>query len=255
MRSYVISNEKDLNSNEENNESKEQQQYRKELGNKAELCVLDDLRAKGYIAQRMPENNPGYDLVATNPSSGESFYVEVKGDSSRWSDKGVGISKRQYDEAVEKGASYYLAIVDNLSVAASSPIYIKNPISYITEYRFDSGWSDLSSNLDKVLAEEAAESILVQLQSETEDAVCKEILKYCDDMSYPFPEIGAELQDDSGRVVLENIEMLWEVERIAIFSQETSELDAIKAYQNWTVMFASEYTAVARVLRQNFGDL
>ena len=94
--------------------STEQKEYRKELGEKAELIVVEDLKTKGFDAVRMPDGNRGYDIEAKNPITGELFFVEVKGDAYAWSDKGVGISSAQYETGLEKRASFFLAVVDNL---------------------------------------------------------------------------------------------------------------------------------------------
>jgi len=82
------------------------QAARRKLGEQGELEVVDDLRAKGYEVTRMPARNEGYDLEAVNPATSEILYIEVKGDSFDWSDKGVSISSPQYHFGFKKGTSF-----------------------------------------------------------------------------------------------------------------------------------------------------
>ncbi|MFT6189001.1 MAG: Holliday junction resolvase-like predicted endonuclease [Oleispira sp.] len=252
LMSYVVPNVESSDREVDETLSEEQRNYRKKLGEKAELIVLDDLKAKGYLAQRMPENNPGYDIEARDPQTGEIIFVEVKGDSFAWSDKGVGISARQYQLASEKTNSYYLAIVDNLVSIPSAPLYIRDPVSYITEYRFDSGWSGLSTSINVIENQQSNLSVLEEMITFTDDENCKELIKYCDEMTYPLPEIGSELQDELGEVVLEDIELLWENEKIAVFITQ-DEIENLNVYlEGWKLFVASDQEKIKHALSNVF---
>jgi hypothetical protein len=254
LRSYVISDLTDDPADRDLDDTTEQAEYRKKLGEKAELIVLEDLKSKGFDAIRMPEGNPGYDIEATNSGTGELIFIEVKGDSYRWSDKGVGISTRQYETGLKQRSSFYLAVVDNLSSVPSSPHYIRDPISYITEYRFDSGWSELATPILSVQADVAAGTVLDRLLGYTEIPDCQELISYCDEMAYPFPDIGAELQGEDGSVVLEDIELLWENERIIVFVSEEQVAAAEEYRRDWRVFLAAEQRLIKSALDKTFSE-
>lgn len=199
----------------------------------------------------MPENNPGFDLVATDIVTGEILYVEVKGDSLIWSEKGAGISKRQYVEAEKCGASYLLAFVDNLAHFPSKPIYIKNPVSLITEYRFDSGWAAIAVNLKSL--SNSSEGYLNKLIELTENLVCKEIIKYCDDMSHPLPDVGAAIQNERGAIIADDIELLWELEKVIIVI-DLEQLE-FKFKDDWKVIAAYSVVEIKLLLDITFNDI
>lgn len=253
LMSYVLSDLTESNCDVDNTDSYDQSEYRKKLGEKAELIVLEDLKVKGYLAERMPANNPGYDIEAENPETGELLFIEVKGDSHGWSDKGVGISARQYHAATDKKGSYYLAVVDNLASAPSAPIYICDPVSCITEYRFDSGWAELAAPIKTVSKGTPEKSALENMLQYTDQAECHSLLKYCDQMNYPLPDIGTELQDEKGKVVLENIELLWENERVIVFIDSDSFNDAQDYRNDWHVFLAEDQEGIKTKLDEIFG--
>lgn len=254
LRSYVVSELVEPGDEDKFENTTEQKEYRKELGKKAELIVVEDLKAKGFEVVRMPEGNRGYDIEAKNPITGELFFVEVKGDAYAWSDKGVGISRAQYETGLEKRASFFLAVVDNLASVPGSPHYIKDPISYITEYRFDSGWTDLSTPMKPIQSEAPQKCVLEQLLSFTDDPDCQALVQFCDEMAYPFPDIGAELQDDCGAVVLENIELLWENEKIIVFTAEGDAAAAEKYRSSWKIFLAKEQSLIKDALDDIFAQ-
>lgn len=254
LRSYVVSDLVDVASDEDAKQSEEKNEYRRKLGEKAELIVEEDLKAKGFDVLRMPPGNSGYDIHATNPLTGELLFFEVKGDSYAWSDKGVGISKPQYHKGLKEGASFYLAVVDNLASVPSSPYYIRDPISYITEYRFDSGWSALAVSMKAVQSKSSDRSVLEQMITYTDDPNCQELLRYCNEMGYPFPDAGAELQGENGSVVVDNIELLWENERIIVFV-EPVDLAKVEDFQgDWKIFLGTEQARTRKALDLVFGE-
>jgi len=254
LMSYVVSDLESTNEGNDEASSQEQKEYRQKLGEKAELIVLEDLKSKGYLAERMPANNPGYDIEAIHPQTAEMIFVEVKGDSYSWSDKGVGISSRQYEFASAKGKSFYLAVVDNLVSTPNKPLYICDPVSYITEYRFDSGWAGLSGKIYPVESNQSKLSVLDQMLAFTDDDHCKYLLKYCDEMNYPLPEIGCELQNEAGEVVLEDIELLWENEKIIVFqTQDEVALNEVDR-DTWNIYITIERNKIAEKLDSIFNN-
>lgn len=256
LRSYVASELID-DCEPESEKTRENQELRNQLGEQAELRVLEDLQAKGYIAKRMPQNNPGYDIEVINPNTSESFYIEVKGDSYSWSDKGVGISSVQYDFASLKRGLFYLAVVENIRGSPTTIHYIRDPISYISEYRFDAGWQGLACNLKTLADRDNEEETHVRLMGLTDDPVCRKIVQFCQINNFPFPDIGMELVDENGKVVLENIELGWEQERIAVvldgdFNVEL-QVETLKSLENaWECFKSSEFDSICQYLNKVF---
>lgn len=220
MRSYVHS---DLTEDIDSKTQEEQQDFRKKLGDQGELFVLRDLELKGWKAKRMPENNPGYDIEAQNIKTGELFFVEVKGESFTWCDKGVGISSKQYQKAEKEGESFVLAIVENLRQGTPLVTYIIDPLSYITEYRFDHGWRDLSTNIQTIKTSNQDITDVERLSNLTDSEECRLIIEFCNEHEYPLPDVGLELVDDSGRVMDFELELAWEEEKMGILLSESFE--------------------------------
>jgi len=241
MVSYVVS---ELTESSDSTDNAKKQQDRKKLGDLAEQIVCDDLSAKGYSVKRMPENNKGYDIEAINPENGELYYIEVKGDAYQWSDRGVGISTSQYQYAIEKQLSFYLAVVDNLLSIPSKPVYIRDPASCITEYRFDHKWSQLATDLKTVETSLTVDDVVKELVALTDSDLCKYLINYCDENKYPFPDIGVELTNDMGEVIYEGIELAWEREKVAVVLDE-DDIDGISGIADgWKVFLASKDVAL-----------
>jgi len=225
-----------------------QPHYRKELGDEGELLVLRDLETKGWDVRRMPTNNPGYDIEATNTNSGEIIYVEVKGESWTWCDKGVGISSKQYQTASDNQESFVLAIVENLRQPPQAITYLKDPVSYITEYRFDDGWRELASNISIFDQVDSSEPIHLQLCSHTDSETCKKLIMYCHERDYPLPEVGVELIDETGRVNGVECELAWEDEKIGVIISGIN----IEPIEGWDTYTQDEMSEVERYLDEKF---
>ncbi len=249
MRSYVYS---ELTEDIDSKTAEEQQNFRKELGEKGELIVLRDLESKGWKAKRMPPNNPGYDIEALNAETGELFFVEVKGESFTWCEKGVGISSKQYQKADKEGESFILAIVENLRQGIPLVTYIKDPLSYITEYRFDDGWRDLSTNIQTIRTSEKNISDLERLCKLTDSDECRLIIEFCDTHEFPLPDVGLELVDDSGRVMDFELELAWEEEKMGILLSESSDDECNEKMDNWKIYSENEINDMKELLVKIF---
>lgn len=235
MVSYVAS---ELIDDNEKDDSTERQMDRKKLGDAAEKVVFDDLCAKGYNARLMPPNNRGYDIEAINHESGEIFYVEVKGDFYSWSAKGVGISSSQYELAKEKQLNYFLAVVDNLKSSFPNISYIRDPISHITEYRFDHMWSKLASDIVDISSVISSAEMVEELSDLTDDEACKQLILQCETENYPLPDVGIELSNDLGEVIFEGIELVWLVEKVAIVLDQNSLTSLRELEPDWKVFLS-----------------
>ena len=85
-------------------------------------------------------------IVLSEDINGEVRYIEVKGIDGVWDDLGVGISRPQFFYAQNQGDRFWLYVVENARSASPTPHCINDPVSLITQYRFDAGWKDLANN-------------------------------------------------------------------------------------------------------------
>lgn len=97
--------------------------------------------------QRDPDdllrNNPGYDILSADPLEGVR-YIEVKASSSYWGESGVGLTRREFEEAVVKGNKYWLYVVENVFGENCRIYRIQNPAGLVNTYFFDHTWKKLS---------------------------------------------------------------------------------------------------------------
>lgn len=105
------------------------------------VCTLEE--GAGWAVKRMSQTHEGYDLEASR--DGATRYIEVKGLKGPWAERGVGLSKAQFECARTHQDDYWLYVVEN-ALATGSPTVtrIQNPAKRITEYRFDHSWQQLS---------------------------------------------------------------------------------------------------------------
>lgn len=248
MRSYVAS---DLVDSENSDNAVEVQKARAALGEQAEIEVLQDLQSKGYEAKRMSANNKGYDIEAINRTTSEIIYLEVKGDSYDWSDKGVGITYSQYDMAKRKGNSFFLAVVENLRSHPRKIFYIQDPVAYITEYRFDAGWASLATEIGEV-STDLNESVADKLKALTDLDNCKIIIEYCAVNGYPFPDVGVEIQNADGLVIFEGVELAWEQEKFGVLPSEELRESVESLVDDWYFLLADDLHDIQGQLERLF---
>ena len=107
---------------------------------------------RGREPRDMPQTHPGYDIESVNKGTGEiERFIEIKGSTSSWGDRGVGISRMQHSQAQEFGSSFWLYVVENVYEKHAKVYAIQNPAMKINKFMFDSAW--------KVEAEEEVEDI------------------------------------------------------------------------------------------------
>jgi len=107
--------------------------------------VLDYERRAGRYPNPMPHENPGYDVESFDQEDRLVRHIEVKSTAGAWDDMGVGLTRRQFEFALEHPATFWLYVVEfalDDENAKVSPI--PDPIGQADEFRFDSGWSAIS---------------------------------------------------------------------------------------------------------------
>ena len=98
--------------------------------------------------QRTPKNNPGYDLVEMDATGREFRWVEVKVISRAFNGNWVGLSRTQFELAMNRGEDFWLYVVEH----ADNPdririIRIQNPAGKSENFIFDHGWEKFATEM------------------------------------------------------------------------------------------------------------
>jgi hypothetical protein len=122
------------------------------IGDAAVNFVLDFERRNGRSPTKMDHDNEGYDVLSED-EQGQLRYIEVKGTDGAWDALGVGITAPQFRCAQNQRSGFWLYVVENArSESPPAPYCINDPVSLITQYRFDAGWKALAKNSTPELA-------------------------------------------------------------------------------------------------------
>ena len=113
-----------------------------------ENCGIERIIDEEPYLQRTPKNNPGYDLVEKDAADHELRWIEVKVISGAFNGKWVGLSRTQFEMAMDQGENYWLYVVEY----ADKPdqvriIRIQNPAGKSENFIFDHGWEELATEL------------------------------------------------------------------------------------------------------------
>jgi hypothetical protein len=94
---------------------------------------------------RTPEGNPGYDLYENDSTGAAVRWVEVKSMTGTLADRPVGLSRTQFDCARERGAAYWLYVVEHATDPEQTRILrIQDPVSHARTFTFDRGWIEIA---------------------------------------------------------------------------------------------------------------
>jgi hypothetical protein len=107
-----------------------------------EAFAIDLILASEPTLRRTPEGNPGFDLYEDDSNGNRTRWVEVKSMTGTLMDRPVGLSRTQFDCALEKGEAYWLYIVENaVDLDKARVLRIQNPARNARTFTFDHGWS------------------------------------------------------------------------------------------------------------------
>jgi len=94
---------------------------------------------------RTPEGNPGYDLHENDSTGTAVRWVEVKSMTGTLADRPVGLSRTQFDCARERGAAYWLYVVEHATDPKKTRILrIQDPVAHARTFTFDRGWIEIA---------------------------------------------------------------------------------------------------------------
>ena len=93
--------------------------------------------------QRTPPHNPGFDLFKVADGRPCSW-CEVKAMKGDLQDRPVGLSWTQFEFARERGANYWLYVVERAGSEDAGIVRIQDPVGKARTFTFDKGWRDVA---------------------------------------------------------------------------------------------------------------
>ncbi|MHB8388666.1 MAG: sacsin N-terminal ATP-binding-like domain-containing protein [Acidobacteriaceae bacterium] len=88
-----------------------------------------------------PDGNPGFDLYEIDGGGKPVRWVEVKSMTGSLEDRPVGLSRTQFDCANQRGAGYWLYVVEYATDPAKARVLrIQDPVGHAKTFTFDRGW-------------------------------------------------------------------------------------------------------------------
>jgi hypothetical protein len=103
--------------------------------------VMAAERSAGRHPTEMPHHHPGYDIESRSEPNGPiERYIEVKSTADVWGDRGVALSRTQFERARELGPAYWLYVVERANADEARIFRIQDPANRAMWYFFDDGW-------------------------------------------------------------------------------------------------------------------
>jgi len=112
---------------------------------KVEAVAIDRILTLESDLQRTPAGNKGYDLFATDEDGHTNRWIEVKAMVGTLANYPVGMSKAQFEVAMEKGFRYWLYIVENATSEEPRILKIQDPAGNARTFTFDEGWREIAT--------------------------------------------------------------------------------------------------------------
>lgn len=107
-------------------------------------AALSYEEARGWVPERQPHFNPGFDISSKSPS-GERRLIEVKGLENEWTERGIKLSHVQFSMAREHPGEFWIYVVEHArDLERQRVTAIGNPFSKVDEYWFDQNWREMS---------------------------------------------------------------------------------------------------------------
>jgi hypothetical protein len=102
--------------------------------------VMHYEQLRGRDPQKQDHFNKGFDILSCGAE--ERRYIEVKSLDKEWqASSPAGLSSAQFEFAQDKGAEFWLYVVEHARDDARFRIYIiRNPALRVTQFMFDDGW-------------------------------------------------------------------------------------------------------------------
>ncbi len=139
LLSYVLLKEPSID--DENREANSEAALEKRrTGSLAVKFFLENQATRWQSLTEMPELNPGFDVLAV-AHDGEEEFIEVKGQTSEWTERGVTLTPRELEEAQKRRGRYWLCVVEYVYDETRRRLYLfQDPFGLTDQFKFDSGW-------------------------------------------------------------------------------------------------------------------
>ena len=111
---------------------------------KLEEAAIELIRGCEQAWQRTPAHNPGFDLFKIAPDGQPCSWCEVKAMKGGLQDRPVGLSRTQFECAQERGADYWLYVVERAGDEDARIVRIQDPAGRARTFTFDKGWIDVA---------------------------------------------------------------------------------------------------------------
>lgn len=111
---------------------------------RVEAVAIDHILTLESDLQRTPPGNKGFDLFSTDEDGHTNRWIEVKAMVGTLANHPVGMSKAQFEMALEKGYRYWLYIVENATSDEPRILKIQDPAGNARTFTFDEGWREIA---------------------------------------------------------------------------------------------------------------
>jgi hypothetical protein len=139
LMSYVLLKE-DGSDDEDREVNSEAALEKRRTGSIAVKFFMENQAARWTSLTEMPELNPGYDVLAV-AHDGEEEFIEVKGQTDVWTERGVTLTPRELVEAQKRRGRYWLCVVEYVHDEKRRRLYLfQDPFGLTDQFKFDSGW-------------------------------------------------------------------------------------------------------------------
>ncbi len=119
---------------------------REATGRAAVAYLMKTQAGRWKSLTEMPHNNPGFDVQAI-ADDGQEEFIEVKGQSSAWTEEGVALTPTELMTAQQKGSRYWLCVVEYAHDEMRRQLHLLcNPYGLTQQFRFDVGWKSAAES-------------------------------------------------------------------------------------------------------------
>jgi hypothetical protein len=139
LMSYVLLKDKSI-AEESREANSEAALEKRRTGSVAVKFFMENQAARWKSLIEMPELNPGFDVLAV-AHDGEEEFIEVKGQTDIWTERGVTLTPRELLEAQKRRGRYWLCVVEYVHDEKRRRLYLfQDPFGLTDQFKFDSGW-------------------------------------------------------------------------------------------------------------------
>ncbi len=153
----LVSYAEPLTWEDEDNQEPEGQRQRQQVDRAAIDFVLNYERSAGRHAKEMDHSNPGYDIESAAASDAVPTFIEVKGLSAEWGERGVVLSRTQFEfSLLHKERSWLYVVEFALDPNRRRLWRVQGPASKANRFGFDFGWRNICEEAEEITMQEAA---------------------------------------------------------------------------------------------------